>query len=319
MQYLRAHSDPDYRGPKPEQPPKIPPRNPSPPMKPSSIKPNVIPNPNEIGIDNNANIMFPPPRGAPFGAPDMVRPPLHVLQDPAFQNAVMRRADQILHETQFRNGLPIERHLNLAQVYESRRELYNELCHQAEQELLRRSPSPPMPPGMQPIQPMHMPPNAVPPPMMQPPPPLPPSSPTLSIVNKLIPNIPPLNIKQSEPIGSRSWYLGELNWIEYNPETKQEENDDEAASQDENPMMKRSASSESVMSDLDETAVPEDENQRACALSGEKFERYWSDRAGEWMYKNAIRPNPNGPIYNRDVWFSQMQQGSSSESKRTKM
>jgi len=45
-------------------------------------------------------------------------------------------------------------------------------------------------------------------------------------------------------------------------------------------------------------AVPKDEAQAACALSGEPFETFWSDDEQMWMYSNAIRPDPSGPIYN---------------------
>lgn len=48
--------------------------------------------------------------------------------------------------------------------------------------------------------------------------------------------------------------------------------------------------------------VPVDESQKQCALTGDDFEAYWNEDEEEWMYLNAIRPDPNGPIYLTKAW-----------------
>jgi hypothetical protein len=55
-------------------------------------------------------------------------------------------------------------------------------------------------------------------------------------------------------------------------------------------------------------AVPKDASQPACALSGEAFEAFYSDELSSWMYASAVRPDPDGPIYNVHAWTRFLQQ-----------
>jgi len=68
-----------------------------------------------------------------------------------------------------------------------------------------------------------------------------------------------------------------------------------------------SSDATSLTSDLDgeKFAVPKDESQTSCALSGVPFKTFWSDETQQWMYASAIRPDPNGPIYNIHAWNSE--------------
>mmetsp|Transcript_12812 Transcript_12812/g.14784 ORF Transcript_12812/g.14784 Transcript_12812/m.14784 type:complete len:85 (-) Transcript_12812:190-444(-) len=49
--------------------------------------------------------------------------------------------------------------------------------------------------------------------------------------------------------------------------------------------------------------VVADENQTHCPISGEAFQSKWDDDLNEWVYKNAVRPDPNGPIYNEAAYL----------------
>ena len=51
-------------------------------------------------------------------------------------------------------------------------------------------------------------------------------------------------------------------------------------------------------------AVPKDDSQPNCALTGEPFDTFWSDEHQSWMFANAVRPDPNGPIYSWRAWQS---------------
>lgn len=54
-----------------------------------------------------------------------------------------------------------------------------------------------------------------------------------------------------------------------------------------------------------ESSVPKDDAQTTCPLSGEGFETFWDDARQMWMYKQAIRPVPGGPIYRLEAWLAQ--------------
>lgn len=41
--------------------------------------------------------------------------------------------------------------------------------------------------------------------------------------------------------------------------------------------------------DVPNLSVPVDESQTHCAISGEKFEKFWDDAAQEWRYADTIR------------------------------
>lgn len=40
-----------------------------------------------------------------------------------------------------------------------------------------------------------------------------------------------------------------------------------------------------------------DDAYKSCPLCGEEFEKVWDDEVNDWIYANAVRPDPNGPIY----------------------
>ncbi|KAH9261287.1 hypothetical protein BASA81_000991 [Batrachochytrium salamandrivorans] len=54
-----------------------------------------------------------------------------------------------------------------------------------------------------------------------------------------------------------------------------------------------------------ESSVPKDDSQTTCPLSGEGFETFWDNDRQMWMYKQAIRPVPGGPIYRLEAWLAQ--------------
>lgn len=45
----------------------------------------------------------------------------------------------------------------------------------------------------------------------------------------------------------------------------------------------------SVERSIPTMSVPVDESQTHCAISGEKFEKFWDDAAQEWRYADTIR------------------------------
>mmetsp|Transcript_6460 Transcript_6460/g.12788 ORF Transcript_6460/g.12788 Transcript_6460/m.12788 type:complete len:375 (-) Transcript_6460:989-2113(-) len=77
---------------------------------------------------------------------------------------------------------------------------------------------------------------------------------------------------------SRMWYLDIDTW--YKGTTKNEEDSSgrqgevQVAPKDEAPRL---------------TSVPVDENQTECAVSGEKFEKYWDEKEQEWRYLDVVR------------------------------
>lgn len=38
-----------------------------------------------------------------------------------------------------------------------------------------------------------------------------------------------------------------------------------------------------------EPSVPADDEQPACALSGERFDTFWDDAEGQWRFRGAVR------------------------------
>eukprot|EP00889_Picochlorum_renovo_P002184 jgi/Picre1/29214/NNA_004606.t1 len=77
---------------------------------------------------------------------------------------------------------------------------------------------------------------------------------------------------------SRMWYLDIDTW--YKGTTKNEEDSSgrqgevQVAPKDEAPRL---------------TSVPVDENQTECAVSGEKFEKYWDEKEQEWRYLDVVK------------------------------
>ena len=53
-----------------------------------------------------------------------------------------------------------------------------------------------------------------------------------------------------------------------------------------------------------QNSVPKDDSQKICPLTGDTFETFWSDEHQMWRYKNAIRPDPTGPIFKSDAWLA---------------
>lgn len=51
-----------------------------------------------------------------------------------------------------------------------------------------------------------------------------------------------------------------------------------------------------------------DDNQPECPITGEPFQKSWDDELQDWVYLNAIRPDPAGPIYNATAYEKQTEQ-----------
>ena len=49
--------------------------------------------------------------------------------------------------------------------------------------------------------------------------------------------------------------------------------------------------------EADAHSVEKDEAQTHCPISGDAFATFWDGASQQWKYKNAVRPDPNGPIY----------------------
>ncbi|KAL3699231.1 hypothetical protein R1sor_017253 [Riccia sorocarpa] len=79
---------------------------------------------------------------------------------------------------------------------------------------------------------------------------------------------------------SRKWFVGSKEWLSGTA----------AAASEFTPSFfaEESVAKEEV---VEIVAVPEDENQSACALCGEPFEDFYSDETDEWMYKGAVYLN----------------------------
>lgn len=78
---------------------------------------------------------------------------------------------------------------------------------------------------------------------------------------------------------SRMWYLDIDTW--YKGTTKAEE--DSSGRQREGQLAPNGGEVPRL------TSVPVDENQTECAVSGEKFEKYWDEKEQEWRYLDVVK------------------------------
>jgi len=113
---------------------------------------------------------------------------------------------------------------------------------------------------------------------------------------------------------SRFWYQSTADWI-HGVEQKAAVDRHDNKAQGQEKIVGRQISIQSVSSTnslSDTMASPKkqigskvvaDENQTHCPISGEAFQSKWDDDLNEWVYKNAVRPDPNGPIYNEAAYL----------------
>lgn len=77
---------------------------------------------------------------------------------------------------------------------------------------------------------------------------------------------------------SRMWYVDLETWMKGSMRL-------EEPSQQSQVVEKKAA----LERDIPNMSVPVDESQTHCAISGEKFEKFWDDAAQEWRYADTIR------------------------------
>ncbi|KAK9836295.1 hypothetical protein WJX81_002795 [Elliptochloris bilobata] len=78
--------------------------------------------------------------------------------------------------------------------------------------------------------------------------------------------------------GSRAWYVNEAAWLAGTTA------DATAA-----PKFFQEEEAEAEAARAPEPSVPVDDEQPACALSGERFETFWDDLEGQWRYRGVVR------------------------------
>jgi len=118
--------------------------------------------------------------------------------------------------------------------------------------------------------------------------------------------------KSFDGLKARGWFLASESWLEGvsfkmivdGTGFDDEENEDGAIIEDDEQLqLARQDSQVSVDPRLH--AVPEDESQTACPITGLEFKKFWSDEEGQWMFEDAIKPVEDGPIYMASAYFEQ--------------
>jgi pre-mRNA cleavage complex 2 protein Pcf11 len=96
-------------------------------------------------------------------------------------------------------------------------------------------------------------------------------------------------VRDAKTQRSQMWYVDLDTW--YKGTTGGQDEDEETADG------KKRGSEPSV--EIPSMSVPADEHQTECAVSGEKFEKYWDDALQEWRYLDACKVT--GPVAKKYV------------------
>ena len=105
-------------------------------------------------------------------------------------------------------------------------------------------------------------------------------------------------------VSVRSWFLSEDDWRSGLSSTTEQSVKlfKEPSTQTESLLLKDEFA-------IQDSSVPKDDKQTRCPLCGEEFETFWNSEEQQWMYKHAIRPDPNGPIYKLHAWQASQRGG----------
>jgi hypothetical protein len=295
---IRARCDPEYRGP---------------PLE-------ALPRP----IEQHAQQIPPPllPQVHQHITP-LVQQPQQALD----QTALFQKANEVLARMYHAMQVPAYQRLPLEAIYRTNPALYQEMMGQAHAELMSAPVFPPrLAPPLLPVNP----PAAVMPlvPAVQ-------SSQTAAVIGSARPTVAKLSaqtlldrsalpffvsrlveeglqgrfkreverVPDNNTVLVRVWMAEESEWAKAVPSKRYQ-----AVRLFANALSARGTPtaelSETVIDEAT-SAVPKDDSQPRCALSGEEFETFWSEDEQAWMYKGAIRPDPSGPIYKVHAWLAQ--------------
>lgn len=336
LERIRARCDPDYDGEPADSlpPPRLPPMVAN---KPSYVPPQPAP-PSSSTVYNNASGGFHhPSMPSIVTSASPLLPPMTNLVQPSMtplaaipsgsQDLIYVRAAELLKNLFAQMNVPGSQQIPLSEIHRVNPELYQQIMVQAHREVVTSSPilqasssgTPPSYAATAPSGTLSKPPT----------PPL--ASLLLSKLNaqnaldrsslQYLASVMDdgQGLKRAKKksgetptegsVSARAWFLNENDWrsgvssttevsVKLFQETSNSKND--------------SLSSAMAQQGIQESSVPKDDSQTRCPLSGEEFETFWSSEEQQWMYKNAIRPDPKGPIYKLHAWLA-TQRGKTSE------
>lgn len=320
---IRARCDPDYDGEPVDSLPQ-PRLTPVPqPAPAASYAP-----PPSMPVNPYAGGYVAPPVMPPsyVHVPAVVTPPPLPFQ-PQQEQLVYARAAELLRNLYAQMAVPEPQQIPLNDIYRANPELYQQIMAQAHREIATPSPVIPVPAQ----------PDAVSKPATPPPSALLLSKlnaqnvlerthiPYFTAILEMAPK--PVSAKSKREkrmaqrtaqgaVSARAWYLVDSDWkagktsaTEVSFKLFAESGSGSSAGGE---PMKEKASDGSA--GVNESSVPKDDSQTRCGLSGEEFETFWNSDEQMWMYKNAIRPDPNGPIYKLHAWLAHQRGGDASSS-----
>ena len=102
-------------------------------------------------------------------------------------------------------------------------------------------------------------------------------------------------VSENSQLKSRNWYQGVSEWCEEKPWEGIIDRVFSTAAEETIPTTVEQPIPTTPMSK--KAKVIADDAYKSCPLCGEEFERVWDDEVNDWIYANAVRPDPNGPIY----------------------